>query len=173
MKNTQPLRRKLEKILDRTICDDTWHKLRKQLLANGIEYSEFDTAFQILKFLHAGKSGNNYKLVPPNEAFIPVWNHYKKMAKGNTKMTCLSFLTGLIYRAKKNGEKLPKDRFKNGKRIGFNTIWYRWFSNCGIPFEQEKEYPISKLIGVVFYLKSWQINQAKKLTNSVFDAEVA
>ena len=175
LKNTQPLRRELEKVLDRTICDDTWHKLRKKLLSNGIEYTEFPVAFQLLKQLHAGKTGNCYRLIPPNNVLIDCWNQQKKVNKANSshKMKCSDYLHRLIKNAKQNKEALPKDRFnKKGKRIGFNTIWYRWFASCGIPFEMDKEYTIHELMCVNYHLKLWQIKQTKRLTDSIFDAEV-
>lgn len=167
MKNTQPLRRELENVLDRTIGDDTWHRLRKQLLENGIDYPEFPTAFQMLKQLHAGKTGNNYRIVPPTEALLSIWNQHKKVTKRQSKMTCDYFLSRITLEAKTNNEELPKDRYKGKKKIGINTIWYRWFSACGIPFEKGKEYPVSKLICVAYHLKIWQANQSKRLMRTI------
>lgn len=172
--NTQDQKQELVILLNRNFSDITWYRLRKHLKYLGCESEEdFKAAFQLIAAMNKGRNRKNSKIAIIPYGFVEVWESVTDMCKRpNTKnmtFTCIDFVNFIT----KNEDIKPKDRFIQGKRIGINTIWYRWFSSCGLSFEMQKRYNFDVLIPVVALYYSWKYKQANMLNKAVIDVEIS
>jgi hypothetical protein len=168
---SQKEKRLLEGELNRIFSDATWYRIRKQLQAIGVNENDFTLAFKLIGGMNRGrKDGGKIALIPYD--FIDVWKALKiniNLSVSEKVFTCNDFITFIT----RNQNFIPKDRYKDGKKIGVNTIWYRWFSSCGLKYSANQKYKLSDLFPIIAFYYAWKYKQTKKIDLPIIDVEIA
>lgn len=175
MKSTQHWKRELEKILDRGMSDKTWYRLRKCLEQNGVEEKEYSDAFKWIKILIKNNPSGKSKINIFSKAFEnDIWRYVLKVVGENKNrdksITCEDFRKWVTNDSKY----VPPNRINNdGKIIGINTIWYRWFRETGLIYEKSRIYYFEQLIPICIKFKIWEAKRSQiKSGEEIIDAEI-
>lgn len=172
--DSQESKRALERVLNRTMCDTTWYKIRKNLEMVGCTEQDYPLAFQLIAAINSGRREKQGKIIPiPYAEFFNVWKDLRALVlekpTENKEFTCRQFVAFII----KGQTYKPQDRIVDGVRVGYNPMWYAWFQSCGLKFTVSNRivYKLSELMPVVARYYAWKNKQVPKLSDAIFDAE--